>query len=234
MTEAGGLGDCRFESRPPKSLLRLLAVAGVLLALILAVAGTTILDIAGRYLAPRHRAKADAVIIEGAELLKKGAVADARRLMSEEHIERLILVSHKYPETRMSYAVSGRYDRLVGEELEKAGLGKGQYILVSLPVAHPVTLIEARAVMDILQKESIRSAVLVAEGFHTRRSYLLYRNIGRAKGIHVMPWSSSASYPLTNWWHNADAVYDFTAQLVKLAYYLIHGYIPVGSLLEKP
>ena len=104
--------------------------------------------------------------------------------------------------------------------------------MVSVPVAHPVTLTEARMILDTLSKESVKSAVLVARGFHTRRSYLLYRDLGRTRGITIIPWSSSVAYPLTKWWHNEDAVYDFVAQLAKLSYYLFRGYIPITSLFR--
>jgi len=230
---AGGTGCA--ESRPRKRLLRFFIAIAAFLVLLIFMAGTTILDAAGRFLAPRHMhaAKPDAVIVEGEELLQEGAVTDALGLMSGQGIERLILVTHKYTPARMGFGISRRYGRLVAQELERAGLRKEQYIVVSVPVAHPITLTEARAVLDILSRESVRSAILVARGFHTRRSYLLYRDIGRSRGIAIIPWSSSVSYPLTKWWCHSDAVCDFITQWAKLSYYLLHGYIPVTSLLVR-
>jgi hypothetical protein len=235
VTKAFGMGGVeRGGPRPGKSFLRAFIGIAALLVLITAMAGDAILDAAGRFLAPRFTGKADVLIIEGEELLQEGAVAEALKLMSERHIERLVLVTHRYSEARMGFGISQRYGRLVGEELEKAGLKKPQYILVPVPVAHPITLTEARAVLDTLSKESVKSAILIARGFHTRRSYLLYRDLGRTKGITIIPWSSSVDYPLTKWWRNEDAVVDFVAQLAKLSYYLVRGHIPISSLFQNP
>lgn len=220
------------ESRSPHRLFWLCTGSAVLFALVLAIAGSTFLKAAGRFLAPRYAAKADVVIIEGEELLQEGAVAEALALMAEQRIERLMLVTHRYNRSQMGFGISQRYHRLVAEELERVGLKKRQYTLVSVPVAHPVTLAEARVVLDTLSKESVKSALLVAQGFHTRRSYLLYRDIGKAKGIEIIPWSSSVGYPLTEWWYDEDAVYDFVSQLAKLSYYLLRGYIPLTSLFR--
>jgi hypothetical protein len=222
----------RIGPRRGRAFLRVFIGIVALLVLITAVAGNAILGAAGEFLAPRFPGKADVVIIEGEELLQQGAVAEALALMTERRIERLVLVTHSYSEARMGFGISKRYGRLIGEELERAGLRKGQYILVSVPVAHPITLTEARTVLDTLSKESVKSALLVAQGFHTRRSYLLYKNIGRTRGIIIIPWSSGVDYPLTKWWLNEDAVYDFVAQLAKLSYYLLRGYIPLTSLLQ--
>ncbi|HAR96693.1 MAG TPA: hypothetical protein DCR97_12145 [Deltaproteobacteria bacterium] len=87
----------------------------------------------------------------------------------------------------MGFGISRHYEQILEDELQELGLKKGQYVLVSVPVSHPITLTEARAVLDVLSRESIKSAVLLSKGFHTRRSYLLYRDRGRTRGIHIIP-----------------------------------------------
>ena len=54
-----------------KSLSGFLLTLGALLALVIVTMGTALLDRAGRYLAPRDAAGAEAVIIEGEELLQE-------------------------------------------------------------------------------------------------------------------------------------------------------------------
>lgn len=228
MTGAKGIGP-----GSSRSLRRGIAIVLILVGAALAL-GPTILDAAGRFLAPRSEGKAEAVIIEGEELLQQGTVAEALRLMTDRRVERLILVTHRYSEARMGLGISRRYERLLDDELQRLGLRKGQYILVSVPVSHPITLTEARAVLAVVTRESIQSAILLSSGFHTRRSYLLYKDIGRTQGIQIIPWSSSVNYPLREWWRHEDAVSDFVAQLAKLGYYLFRGYIPISSLFQNP
>lgn len=49
----------------------------------------------------------------------------------------------------MGFAISHRCEQVVGEELQRLGVKKDRYILVSVPVTHPITLNEARAVFDV-------------------------------------------------------------------------------------
>lgn len=222
----------RIEPGSKRGLLRVLVGFAVLLVLTITAASKTILDMAGDFLAPRVTGSGEVVIIEGEELLQQGAVTEALKLMAERRIARLILVIHTYSDSRMGFGIARQYGRLVSEEIERLGLKKRQYALISIPVAHPITLTEARTVLNALSREPIGSAVLLSRGFHTRRSFLLYREFGKAKGIRIIPWASSVDYPLREWWHHEDAVVDFVTQLAKLAYYLVRGYIPVASVFQ--
>lgn len=234
MIGTGGI-DSLEQVKPMRAgrMLRGLAAVIVFVALAFALAGNILLDKAGNFLAPRLTGKADAVILEGEELLQQGVVVETLKLMTERHIERLILVTHRYSEARRAFGISDHYNRLVEEELQRHGVKKERYLLISVPVEHPITLTEAKAVFKTLSKESIKSAVLVASGFHMRRSYLVYRGIGRTQDIQIIPWSSSASYPLAKWWINEDAVADFLTQLAKLSYYLLHGHIPITAMFQN-
>jgi uncharacterized SAM-binding protein YcdF (DUF218 family) len=58
------------------------------------------------------------------------------------------------------------------DELQNLGLKKEKVQVISAPIdGHPITLAEPRFVVAKLSQNGTRSAILVSEGFHTRRSF---------------------------------------------------------------
>ncbi|MGC1404972.1 MAG: hypothetical protein WA974_18840, partial [Thermodesulfobacteriota bacterium] len=77
--------------------------------------------------------------------------------------------------------------------------------------------------MAILAKEGARSAVLVSEGFHTRRSWAVYRQEGEEFKISVKPHPCFINYKKENWWKQKEGIRDFVQESSKLVYYLVFG-----------
>jgi hypothetical protein len=113
-------------------------------------------------------------------------------------------------------------------ELKALGLRERDFKIIVANIRGLITLIEAREVAEILSKEeNVKSAVLLSPGFHTRRSYLIYRHVCGPFQIKIFPSACFNSYQLDHWWSQENGLRDFTAELVKLAYYLAGGYIPL-------
>jgi uncharacterized SAM-binding protein YcdF (DUF218 family) len=184
----------------------------------------------GAYLAPESPGKADAVILEGTELIREDAVKIGLKLLSSGEARRLVVVYQNSEDERI-FTRPSNYNLYLTRELEKFGLGKDQIIVLEVPTEHPITLTEARIVLSNLSKRGIKSAILVAAGFHTRRSLWTYRQVGSTLGINIIPLPYFMKYENKSWWQKMDGVRDFVEESVKFFYYLVRGYIPLKSLL---
>ena len=189
----------------------------------------TILIEAGNFLAPERNGKADVVILGGSELIKWNAVKMGIGLLSSEKVNRLVVVVHQVSENAKPFALPD-YPLLISKNLEDLGLKKNQFLIITVPINHPTTVTEARNVLLILSQNGVRSAILLAEGFHTRRSYWAYKQVGLALGIEVIPCPYFANYRKDIWWQQIDVLYEYVIQLLKYIYYLIRGYIPFKSI----
>lgn len=185
---------------------------------------------AGRYLAPESPGKADAVILEGTELMREEAVKVSLKLLSSGKARRLVVV-YQHSENERIFGRPLNYSLYLTRELKELGLRKDQIIVLEVPKEHPITLTEARIVLSNLSKGGIKSAILVAEGFHTRRSLWTYRQVGLPLGIEIIPSPYFIKYSNKSWWQGTYGIRDFFEESLKFVYYLLRGHIPIKSLL---
>ena len=200
------------------------------MALCLVFSYQAILTHAANYLAPEKLGKSDVVILEGAQLIKEKPVHDAMALLSSGMANRMVIVIQQDPTNERSFALSN-YSHLITKDLEALGLHENQFQVIAVPANHPVTLTEAKIVLANLSKSNVRSAILMADGFHTRRSFWVYRQVGRPLGIEIISCPYFVKHPRKAWWRTVDGCYEFISESLKLFYYVIMGYIPVKSLL---
>jgi hypothetical protein len=210
-----------------KILIVLLAVILVLL-LLAPFVYQPVLVRAGTFLAAAELPviAADAAILEGEAVLEKNAVSRAVELLRSGKVRRMLVVLHQYPAERQIFALPGDYPDLVKKELSRLPLPDSRFQVVSIPVRHPVTLSEAQTVMALLSESGVRSAVLLAKGFHMRRSYLVYRHVAAPMKIKIVPLAYYTTYRPDRWWQSDEGARDFCSEWLKLAYYQIRGYIP--------
>jgi hypothetical protein len=187
----------------------------------------------GRFLAPQGKGTAEAVVVEGDQVVQEGIIEAALALIREGRAGQIVAVLHYYPEKERLFAIQDQYARKLGEELERRGLRKGQYRIWETPAkGHPITLSEARYVVPRLAQAGIRKAYLVCQGFHTRRSFLVYQGQGDTLGIHFVPYPYFPSFARDAWWQDLDGVKYWGAEALKLIYYLGRGYIPLSALFH--
>jgi hypothetical protein len=169
--------------------------------------------------------------LEGTQIIKNGGLNVGLRLLSNGRATRLVVVLHQPSKEHQAFALEGKYLQLIINELERLGLEKEKVQVISAPIdGHPVTLKEARFVVAKLSQDGVRSAILLSEGFHTRRSFGVYSHEGGRVGLSVMPYPYFIGYKGDSWWCEAQGISEFVLEFFKLTYYLFHGYVPIKSL----
>ncbi|MEI7635677.1 MAG: hypothetical protein WCJ37_00090 [Syntrophus sp. (in: bacteria)] len=187
---------------------------------------TAILFHAGKFMAPGGDYKADVVIIEGTDFVPTGMVVQGLNLLSAGKVKRLAIVLHRIARSHRAYGLDTDYANIVRKELLDQGLKEMDFKIIEAPIRNPVTLTAAHAALDALARENVKSAILISPGFHTRRSFLAYQYAGIPHKIKIFPTACFTEYELDQWWEKYNAIRDFGAEVGKLAYYLVGGYIP--------
>jgi hypothetical protein len=197
---------------------------------ILLLSYKTILTEAGNFLAPEGVGNADVVIVENSESIRAKGVETGRDLLSSGRAKHLVIV-YQNSENERIFDRPLNYNLLLTQKLESLGLRKEQIQVIEVPTEHPITLTEAQTVLSNLSKSGVKSAILLAEGFHTRRSYWAYKQVGLSLGIKIIPCPYFIKYQHENWWTKIKGVHEFAFESLKLFYYVLRGYVPVKSLL---
>jgi hypothetical protein len=190
----------------------------------------TILIAAGHFLAPEGAGTADVVILENTELIREKGMEIAIDLLSSGRTNHLVIVYQNSRDKRI-FDRSLNYNLLLIQKLETLGLNKDQIQVIEVPTEHPITLTEAQSVLSRLSGSGVKSAILIAEGFHTRRSYWAYKRVGLPLGIKIIPCPYFMKYRNEDWWTKINGVSEFSNELLKFIYYVLRGYVPVKSLM---
>jgi len=198
----------------------------LLTSIIVYIFRDAILFKAGCFMAPVGDYHADVAIIEGSDFISTGIVMSGVHLLLSGKVKRLVFVLQNIAPTDRPYGINGNYKDLIRQKLQNHGLKEMEFNVITVPVRHPITLNEAKVVLQGLSKENIKSAVLLSTGFHTRRSYLAYQHEGLPLQIKIFPYAYFPTYNLSNWRVNSSGVRDFEIEVLKLFYYMISGYIP--------
>lgn len=190
---------------------------------------------AGKFLSPEGSGIADAVILEGCDLAREKGIEVGLRLLAAKRAYLMIIVEHDSG-SKSTFGQILDYDTSLIKNLEVLGLKKGQIQVMTVPNNHPVTLTEAQIVLTYLHNNNVKRAFLLAEGFHTRRSYLTYKKIALPLNIEIIPIPyfltyGKHAYTIEDWWKKTDGIYSFVMEWFKFIYYILRGYIPVKNLL---
>ena len=218
----------RKDKRVTKRAILVLAVLAVG-AILLFFFSPSVLSAGGRYLAPEGKGGADAVILEGSEVIKERAVRVGMELISSGRAERLAVVYQDSEERALGLPPD--YGLFLIQKISELGLRKDQISVYVVPREHPITLNEAKIVLSKLAKDKTPSAIVLTENFHTRRTYWTYKQVGKALGIEIIPYPHFSRFRIDSWWQKAEGVRAFLGEWIKLLYYVMRGYIPIKSLM---
>jgi hypothetical protein len=206
-------------------LISLLVLSGIILC------NRPILTGAGMFLAPTSKESADVLILEGTQIAKRSALKTGITLLSNGRANRMVVVLHSPLREGEVFTLPEEYPQFLIDELVRLGLKKEKIEIIPAPIpGHPITLSEARFVVAKLSRNKVRSAILVGEGFHTRRSFAVYKQEGDKLGLHIVPYSYFTEYKNDSWWRDIQGISDFFRELLKLSYYLLRGYLSIGAL----
>ena len=182
-------------------------------------------------MAPTTAGSADVLVTEGDNVMDEGFLRAGMTLLSQGRANRIVVVLLYPLLAGPDLALEKECREFVASESRRLGLDERRISLVSVPIAgHPITGSEAKLVTDKLHREGIRSAILLCDGFHTRRSIAAYRLEASRLGLHIIPCASFTSYNGDSWWVQSAGIEDFVEQLSKFVYYLARGYLPITSL----
>jgi hypothetical protein len=199
---------------------------GLSLLLVLGFVAKTVLVQMGRFMVPSTSATADVIILEGAETIDRQMLFQATKQICSGRANRLVLIMHQIPGQANVEAENDSEARIMAE-----GFGlRSQLQIIRTPNKHPITLKEASIVLNELWLQGVRSAIIMTDGFHERRSYLVYEQIAAPLGIRIIPSGAFLAYTADNWWSKSTGIYEFLQEVAKTAYYYLKGFIRIASL----
>jgi hypothetical protein len=94
-----------------------------------------------------------------------------------------------------------------------------KFEVVPISVSEPITLNASIQIRDALLKEKIRSVVVVAPAFRSRRSALVYSTVFTPAGIRVSCEPVFGLQTTENWTETWHGIQSFTEHFGKLQYY---------------
>jgi len=202
----------------------------LLLLLIVFVTGhlhrKSIFEKAGQFMAPQGDYTADVVILEGAAYISHGFIKTGTEMITSGKVRKMIVVIHLIAPADRPFGINGDYPDAVRQKLQKLGLSDDQYRIIVTPIRQPVTLKEAQFVLNNLKQDKISSAILIAQSFHTRRSYMAYAYTGEPLKIKIYPLASFTAFKKEKWWADEWGWREFLTESGKLFYYLTCRHIP--------
>jgi hypothetical protein len=89
--------------------------------------------------------------------------------------------------------------------------------------AEPISLNAAKQIRDFLVQEKIKSVVVVAPGFRSRRSELIYSTVFSPSGIRVGCAPTKGTLTPETWTNTWHGMQEFIEQFVKLQYYRFYA-----------
>ena len=203
----------------------------VLVALVLLIFHVPILTGAGRYMAPTMTDSADVLVLAGDNVIDKEGLHEAAILLSQGRANRMVVVLLYPLGAGADSALERECGRLITYESRRLGVKEERSSVLSVPIGgHPITRSEARFVTDWLHRDGVRSAILLSDGFHTRRSIAAYRQEASQLGLNIVPRVHFTGYDGDSWWRTSKGIGDFVTEASKFLYYLTKGYLPISSL----
>ncbi len=94
--------------------------------------------------------------------------------------------------------------------------------IIPIQPSEPISLNAAKQIKDFLARQGVKSVVVVAPAFRSRRSALVYDSVLTPAGIRVgcVPVLGTANPD--NWTETWHGIQDVAEQFVKLLYYRLH------------
>jgi len=98
----------------------------------------------------------------------------------------------------------------------------GPFDVIPVREVEPVSLNVARDVLRFVQQEKIRSVIVVAPLFRSRRSALVYGATLGAAGVTVTCQPTRSQYHVDTWTRSWHGIQDVVQQWIKLQYYRLY------------
>jgi uncharacterized SAM-binding protein YcdF (DUF218 family) len=118
-----------------------------------------------------------------------------------------------------------RYLEQTLQEMSRGGVASNDIIIMDVRVGS--TWEEAEAVLTLLRQEGVDSALIVTDGYHTRRARATYRQLQSRPRIKLTFVATSGPYLADSWWEISSGRYVMRNEYIKTVYYLFrYGVFP--------
>ena len=98
------------------------------------------------------------------------------------------------------------FDRTILATLDSLGIPEKDLYLLPLHIKPPYTINTARGVAEFMKSKGFKSAVIINDNFHIRRSYLAYRAVFEYHNLDVYPGTFKIYIDSHNWWKSAPGI----------------------------
>jgi hypothetical protein len=167
--------------------------------------------------------KSDAIILEGSADIDDSIIKEGIKCYKESNANKIILAMHWINDNPENYSN-------MNAKMRQYGIAKERYVVINTITPHPITQNEAKAVLKVLNATGIKKALLITDGFHESRSYLIYHEMGKKIGITITPKVVNIYYKYNNWWKTKMGIHEMADEIIKTNYYLFSGYLPLSIL----
>ncbi len=117
------------------------------------------------------------------------------------------------------------YDERIRDALLAMGFTSEEFVFLPVHFESPYTLHVARAVTDYCVQHHYKSALILSDSFHVRRTFLTYQKQFRKYGMEAFPYTYSIIITRDNWWKSSNGLRRVLEEYLKLAVYWYRGYI---------
>jgi hypothetical protein len=170
--------------------------------------------------------KCDAIILEGSNDIDDAIIKEGIKCYKESNANKIILAMHWINDFPENYSN-------INARMKQYGIAKERYVVINTIMPHPITQNEAKAVLKVVNATGIKKALLITDGFHESRSYLIYHEMGKRNGIIITPKVVNIYYKYNNWWKTKMGIHEMADEIIKTNYYLFSGYLPLSILFTK-
>ena len=163
---------------------------------------------------------ADIILLEE-EFDNKQAIEKCNNLYRETGAKEVWIV--RLPDST-SFITEKQLEKSFRENLDTLSY-KFKFNFFSYSTEHPYTYNKSMAVLDSIKKNGYRKVILLTEGFHSKRSYKVYKKIFAPEGIDLYCETYFTIVNPTNWWQDSNGFRRVTSEYLKYIYYVVKRYI---------
>jgi len=178
---------------------------------------------------PRQSESADIVVIEGGYFLSDFHVKAGLQAFQEGSVSN-ILITINNQQGEIDIFGLNDFESILYRALDSLGIETESVHLLYLDIKPPFTINTAIKVALYCENHGFKSALLVNDNFHMRRSIMAYRAVFQIFNLRVYPYTYEIYINSSNWWKASTGVRRVFGEYVKIFYYWYRGYFDSGRI----
>lgn len=173
----------------------------------------------GQFLICEHKLQpADLIVVQGGG--DRERIQEAARLYHQDYARRLLISGHT-PEDLPGIRTT--HEELGKREAIRLGVQPEDIVIEGKSTSSRESAVFSR---PLFERYKVDTIILISEPYHLRRSYLTYRKVYPTKRLKIICRAPRNSwYKGSSWWQSERGLIATSNEYIKLAYYLLKGYI---------